>query len=350
MAMNFQKPSELKVKPPLLIGLTGMSNGGKTFSALMIAKAIAERTGGEVLGVDTEAGRMSKYGDPGLYPELNPYRMMVLGKPYEGGRIVEIIEYAEQSEAACLVIDSMTDEWEGDGGVLHTHDAIMEGRKDNYNMVAWREAKKPHVRLMNKLLSATVPIIMCFRAREKIKMAGSQVTKQGVMPVCDSRMIYDLTFMLHMDEEKQDGSYRLIKSGYRHESGVFPEGGRIDSDACERVAGIFSTGAYPEPQPKQSKPAARPEAEERVIPVENAEPQYYEPVKINGWEIDKFGKVKGIGGDKDLYRACVKYMEGIPDREVKLKFIEMNKSKLIESMPLKGIEALINLIPDEVAE
>ena len=338
--MNFQKPSELKVKPPLLIGLTGMSNGGKTFSALMIAKAIAERTGGEVLGVDTEAGRMSKYGDADAYPELNPYRMTVLEKPYDGDRMIEVVEYAEKAEAACLIIDSMTDEWEGDGGVLHTHDSIMEGRKDSYNMVAWREAKKPHVRFMNKLLAATVPIIMCFRAREKIKMTGSQVSKQGVMPVCDSRMIYDLTFMLHMDEEKQDGSYRLIKSGYRHESGVFPEGGRIDSAACERVAGIFSTGEYPKPQPRQ------PQAEEKVIPAENARPRHYQPVELNGWEIDKFGKVNGHGGDKDLYRACVKYMAGLPSDVIRLKFIEVNKSKLLENMPLKGVSSLIESIPD----
>jgi RecA/RadA recombinase len=48
---------------PLLIGLTGPSGGGKTFSALRLATGIQTVTGGDIYFIDTESRRALHYAD-----------------------------------------------------------------------------------------------------------------------------------------------------------------------------------------------------------------------------------------------------------------------------------------------
>jgi adenylylsulfate kinase-like enzyme len=48
---------------PLLIGLTGPSGGGKTFSALRLATGIQQVTGGDIYFIDTESRRALHYAD-----------------------------------------------------------------------------------------------------------------------------------------------------------------------------------------------------------------------------------------------------------------------------------------------
>ena len=263
--IEFVDASEVETNPPLIIGLTGLSDSGKTFSSLFMAQYIARNRGGPVFGVCTEAGRMGSYKNATLYPELNPYKILVMDAPYDGERFIEIIEHAESEKAGCLIIDSFSDEWEGEGGCLWSHDHYIEQKSGGdiekagkYEMVAWKHAKAPHNKLHNKLLSTRIPIILCFRAREKIKVRGSNVTPLGVQPICDSRMIYDFKFFLHMDETKKDGSYTQLKSGYRHERNVFTSGTqKIDEVTCKTLIDLIG-GKEPVIEPEVEKPK-RPE-------------------------------------------------------------------------------------------
>jgi ABC-type sulfate/molybdate transport systems ATPase subunit len=51
---NFEARDAVREHVPLLIGLTGPSGGGKTFSALRLATGIQQVTGGDIYFVDTE--------------------------------------------------------------------------------------------------------------------------------------------------------------------------------------------------------------------------------------------------------------------------------------------------------
>ena len=102
-------------------------------------------------------------------------------------------------------------------------------KRDRVSMAAWAKAKAPHQRWHAYLLGLDVPIIVCHRARNKIKMVRGQggkteIVDAGIQPICDSRLVYDMMFHLLMDEEKRDGSYIVLKGGYKHERGVFPGG------------------------------------------------------------------------------------------------------------------------------
>ena len=48
---------------PYLMGLTGASGSGKTYSALRIATGIQQVTGGDIYFIDTEAKRALWYAD-----------------------------------------------------------------------------------------------------------------------------------------------------------------------------------------------------------------------------------------------------------------------------------------------
>jgi len=261
---QFVPVDQLEGEPPLIIGLSGLSDSGKTYSALMIAKALAEMHGGFVAAGDTE-GRMKKYADAEVYPELHPFRATRWLPPFNGDRAVELCKSAIEAGAGCIILDSATDEWEGDGGVLQSqemHLARMAGddfrKRDKLNMPAWAKAKAPHKRWHTYLLTMPVPIILCHRAREKIKMVKkgnkTEIVDAGVQPICDTRLVYDMMVHLLMDEEKRDGSYKVLKGGYKHERHVFPPGGKVDAAAIARLV-ASQTGKKPAPAPA---PAAAP--------------------------------------------------------------------------------------------
>ena len=122
---RFVPVEELEGDPPLIIGLSGMSDSGKTYSALLIAQAIARQRGGIVAAIDTE-GRMKKYRDSKVYAELHPFKALRWTPPFDGDRAIKACEAAIKAGAGCIILDSASDEWEGDGGVLESHDAYLD--------------------------------------------------------------------------------------------------------------------------------------------------------------------------------------------------------------------------------
>ena len=248
---RFVPVAELEGEEPLIIGLSGMSDSGKTYSALLIAQAIARERGGIVAGIDTE-GRMKKYRNAAVYEELHPFKALRWTPPFDGDRAIAACRAAIEAGAACIILDSASDEWEGEGGVLQTqemHLNRMAGedykKRDRMNMPAWAAAKKPHQRWHTHLLGLAVPIILCHRARRKIRMTKGAVIDAGIQPICDDRLVYDMMFHLLMDEQKRDGSYAVLKGGYRHERGVFP-GGRVDHEAIARLLTVSTGGELPD--------------------------------------------------------------------------------------------------------
>ena len=149
---RFVPVEDLDGTPPLIIGLSGMSDSGKTYSALMIAKAVAKARGGIVCAIDTE-GRMAKYRDARVYAELHPFRAVRWTPPFSGDRAIEACNAAVAAGAGCIILDSASDEWEGDGGVLQSQEAHLQRlagddyrKRERMNMPAWAKAKSPHQR------------------------------------------------------------------------------------------------------------------------------------------------------------------------------------------------------------
>lgn len=189
---EFKDTAAARVATPLFVGLVGPSGTGKTYSALRLATGMQRVTGGEVFGIDTESNRMLHYAPlPG--EKADPargkftFRHVPFSAPYSSLRYLAAIEYCAKRGAKVIVIDSMSHEHDGVGGVLESHQAevdrlVAETKRsaDSVKMQAWGVPKANRRRLINALLTElSVSCVFCFRAKPKLKLATKEEKKRG---------------------------------------------------------------------------------------------------------------------------------------------------------------------------
>lgn len=214
----------------LFVGVAGGTGSGKTFSALRIARGIAGPNG-KIAAIDTEARRMSHYADRFKFDVAD------LAPPFRPHRFAEAAEAAEKAGYAVLVIDSMTHEWAGEGGVLSWHDEL-KGDDERQNMRAWIKPKTEHKAMIGSFLQRRIPIVLCFRAEEKVKVAANgRPEPQGWMPIGDPRFMFELTTMLTLSNEAPGlVSYKLPRKIQEQHLAMFPDGKPITEQAGEQLA------------------------------------------------------------------------------------------------------------------
>ena len=214
----------------LFVGVAGGTGSGKTFSALRLARGIAGPNG-KIAAIDTEARRMSHYADRFKFDVAD------LAPPFRPLRFAEAAEAAEKAGYAVLVIDSMTHEWAGEGGVLDWHDEL-KGDDERQNMRAWIKPKTEHKAMIGSFLQRRIPIVFAFRAEEKIKVGpGGKPEPQGWMPIGDPRFMFELTTMLTLSNEAPGlVSYKLPRKIQEQHLAMFPDGKPISEQAGEQLA------------------------------------------------------------------------------------------------------------------
>jgi hypothetical protein len=180
----------------LLIALAGASGSGKTYSALRLARGLAD--GGKIAFIDTEARRGLHYASEFdfIHADMRP--------PFPPIRFIEGIRAAEQSGASVVIIDSFSHEYDGVGGVIDMADnQASNGVKPPGN---WKEPKLAHKRLMNELLQCRASIIFCLRADEKIEILRENnktvVRPLGWMPICEKRFMFEMTTSFTLTPER----------------------------------------------------------------------------------------------------------------------------------------------------
>ena len=201
---------------PFLISLAGKSGSGKTYSALLLAAGIAGKDG-KVGFIDTEAGRGSMYADDVDIISALPdgkYYIKKLTEPFSPEKYMEAIKEAIANKVSVLIIDSMTHEWEGTGGVsemAEIHNAHLKGQ------LKWARPKMKHKRLMNLLTQCTIDIIFCLRAREKMKQVKNpdsgktEMIPIGLQEIQERDFIFEMTLSMILDDENTPGKTRITK-------------------------------------------------------------------------------------------------------------------------------------------
>lgn len=195
MARSFEDKVAVRERVPLLIGLVGPSGGGKTYSALRLATGIQRVNGGDVFFIDTEARRGLHYAD------RFKFRHLAFGAPFGPLDYLEAIEHCVKKGAKTVIVDSMSHEHEGPGGVLEMHEAeVQRMSKGDYKkaervkMLAWQKPKMARRRLINSILQMPCNFIFCFRAKEKVKIIPGQEPKQlGWMPIAGEEFVFEMT-------------------------------------------------------------------------------------------------------------------------------------------------------------
>lgn len=243
--MAFQFKPAIREQVGLLIGLAGGTGSGKTFSAMRLASGISGNKPFAV--IDTEAGRAKHYADQFRFDhgDLHP--------PFNPDSYADAIHAADTAGYPVIVVDSMSHEWAGEGGVLEMQEAELDRmagddwkKREACKMAAWIKPKMSHKRMVQRLLQIRAHLIICFRAEEKIEMVRGddgklkivpKVTPTGLsgwVPVCEKNLPFELTasFLLTADAP---GMPKPIKLQEQHRS-MFPLNSPIDEKSGERVA------------------------------------------------------------------------------------------------------------------
>lgn len=195
---TFEDRPATRDKVPLLIGLMGPSGSGKTYSALRLATGIQQASGGEIYFIDTEARRGLHYAD------RFAYRHMEFGAPFGSVDYLAAITHCVRKGAGVVIVDSMSHEHEGPGGVLEQHEHELDrmagqdfAKRNAMNLIAWAKPKAARRQLISGLLQLNCNFIFCFRAKEKakpVKKDGKTVIEnQGWMPIAGEEFVYEQT-------------------------------------------------------------------------------------------------------------------------------------------------------------
>ena len=175
-----------RVATPLIIGIAGCGGSGKTFSALRLASGIASVTRTSVAVIDTEGGRALHYAppegqDPG--PGEFDFLHVDLCAPFDPASYLAAIKQCAAAGHKTIIVDSMSHEHEGEGGVLEMVDQIRSKSNNPNEASHWAEPKRERLKLLDAIVQLRVTMILCFRAKDKLKLGRGAPTSLGWMPV-----------------------------------------------------------------------------------------------------------------------------------------------------------------------
>ncbi|HEY1114696.1 MAG TPA: AAA family ATPase [Chitinophagaceae bacterium] len=187
--MQLRKATRKKAK--IRLGLSAVSGGGKTYSAILIAKGLVGDLS-KVAIIDTENGSAD------LYAHLGDFNVLPLSAPYSPERYVEAIRSCEKAGMEVIIVDSISHEWDGKGGCLE----IVESLGGKYQ--DWAKVTPRHQAFVDAILHSPAHVITTVRRKQDYEMTKDtsgrvKVEKAGLKEVTREGFEYELTINLEMD-------------------------------------------------------------------------------------------------------------------------------------------------------
>lgn len=212
----------VREKTYTLTSIAGPSGSGKTYSALLYARGLVGPEG-KIGFIDTENKRSRFYADV-----AGGFDVIDLDPPFTSGRYIEAIKAFEKAGYPAIVVDSISHEWEGSGGVLEQAEAIEE-RTKRAGLHCWQKPKAGHKKLMNELLQTRAHLIFCCRVKEKVVQAKgrdgkTEIINEGFVVVQEKSFIYEMTVSMMLEE----GTHvPLLQKCPGDLLSAFPQGSRV---------------------------------------------------------------------------------------------------------------------------
>lgn len=180
-------------KAKIRLGLSAVSGGGKTYSSLLIAKGLAKGDLTKVALIDTENGS----GD--LYANLGDYNVFTLEAPFTPERYIDAIHQCEAAGMEVIIIDSITHEWDGKGGILEISNSMTGNSYTN-----WAKITPRHNAFIAAILQSNCHVITTVRRKQDYEMTtnaqGKLVPQKiGLKEVTRDGFEYELTVNLELD-------------------------------------------------------------------------------------------------------------------------------------------------------
>jgi len=187
--MEIKKAERKQAK--MKLALQGPSGSGKTYSALLLAFGLCG-SWEKIVVIDTENGSSN------LYAQLGDFNVISLSAPYSPEKFVSAINLAEASNMSVIITDSISHEWEAQGGILDMHGSMTGNSFTN-----WSKLTPRHNSFVQSILNCSCHIIGTIRSKQDYVLTeknGKHVPeKVGLKGVTRDGMDYEFTAVLDLD-------------------------------------------------------------------------------------------------------------------------------------------------------
>jgi hypothetical protein len=173
------------------MGLQGPSGSGKTYSALLLAYGLV-KDWDKIAVIDSENHSAD------LYAHLGDYSVIAITPPFSPEKYIEAIALCEAAGMEVIINDSISHEWEGQGGIIDVHSNMVGNSFTNWSRVTPR-----HNAFVNKILQSPGHIIATIRSKQDYILSekkGKMIPEKiGLKGVTRDGMDYEFTIVLDLD-------------------------------------------------------------------------------------------------------------------------------------------------------
>lgn len=226
MSLQLRKATRQKAK--IRLGLSAVSGGGKTYSAILIAKGLCGDLS-KVAVIDTENGSAD------LYCHLGDYSVLPISAPFSPEKYIEAVKACEDAGMEVIIIDSITHEWDGAGGIIDISNSMTGNSFTN-----WAKITPRHTAFINSILQSTCHIITTVRRKQDYELTtnsqGKVVPqKVGMKEVTREGFEYELTANLELDTRHNASASKDRTGLFMGKPEFIPseETGKMIADWCD---------------------------------------------------------------------------------------------------------------------
>lgn len=218
--------------------LEGPSGAGKTYGGLTVTKGLGCQ---HVIVIDTEQGSSD------LYDSILPFDVIDLAPPFTPEKYIEAIDAAEDAGADCIIIDSISHEWNGKGGCLELVDEIARAKFKGNTWSAYSEITPRHRAFIDRMLRSSAHIIATTRSKTETAQVNeggrTRVVKLGMKAETRDGVEYEFTTCLSL---VHDGHFAVAS---KDRTGLFAGDPKpITVETGRRIAEWLSGGKAVEDQ------------------------------------------------------------------------------------------------------
>ena len=191
MKLNVASRKRAKIK----LAFQGPSGSGKTYSALLLAFGLCGDWS-KIAVIDTE------HHSAELYSHLGQYNTLNIGAPYSPENFIKAIQICEGEGMQVIIIDSISPEWSGSGGILDVH-----GNMAGNSFTNWSKLSPRHNTFIQTILQSQCHVIATIRTKQDYVLNeknGKMVPeKVGLKGISRDDTEYEFTIVFDIDIKHQ---------------------------------------------------------------------------------------------------------------------------------------------------
>jgi hypothetical protein len=218
--MHLQQAERKRAK--IKMALQGPSGSGKTYSALLLAYGLCNDWT-KIAVVDTENHSAE------LYSNLGTYNTVSIAAPFAPEKYIEAITLCQQAGMEVIILDSISHEWDGSGGILDIH-----GNVTGNSFTNWSKLTPRHNAFVQAILQSQTHIIGTIRSKQDYVLSeknGKMIPeKVGLKGITRDGIDYEFTLVFDLDI-KHNATTSKDRTGLYMDKPEF----RISSDTGKRI-------------------------------------------------------------------------------------------------------------------